>query len=133
MAWKRRRSLSEAATASRRCLGRDSRVLPTHPADGYSMESQTAQGALGAFGPIKKVASLRAQGAFGPLKKVASLRDPCPESPKMVVFASQQNKTKQNKIKRNKTKQNTADSVVRSGNDSVSIRAVFCFVLFCFV
>ena len=32
----------------------------------------------------KKVASLRAQGAlgaFGPLKKVASLRDPCPESP----------------------------------------------------
>ena len=34
-------------------------------------------------------ASLRAQGAlgaFGPLKKVASLRDPCPESPKMVGY-----------------------------------------------
>ena len=27
-----------------------------------------------------------AQGAFGPLKKVASLRDPCPESPKMVGY-----------------------------------------------
>ena len=25
-------------------------------------------------------------GAFGPLKKVASLRDPCPESPKMVGY-----------------------------------------------
>ena len=35
--------------------------------------------------------------------------------------------------KQNKTKQNTADSVVWTGNDSVSIRAVFCFVLFCFV
>ena len=48
-----------------------------------------AQGALGAFGPLKKVASLRAQGAiraFGPLKKVASLRGPCPESPKMVGY-----------------------------------------------
>ena len=29
---------------------------------------------------------LRAQGAFGTLKKVASLRDPCPESPKMVGY-----------------------------------------------
>ena len=27
-----------------------------------------------------------ALGAFGPLKKVASLRDPCPESPKMVGY-----------------------------------------------
>ena len=37
----------------------------------------STQGALGAFGPLKKVASLRAQGAlgaFGPLEKVASLR-----------------------------------------------------------
>ena len=61
-----------------------------------------------------------ALGAFGPLKKVASLRDPCPESPKMAVFASQQNKTKQN----------MADSVVWTGNDSVSIRAMFSVVLF---
>ena len=36
--------------------------------------SLRAQGALGAFGPLKKVASLRAQGAFGPIKKVALLR-----------------------------------------------------------
>ena len=43
-------------------------------------------------------------------------------APQMVDFASQQNKTKQN----------TADSVVRSGKDSDGIRAVFCFVLFCF-
>ena len=27
-----------------------------------------------------------ALGAFGPLTKVASLRDPCPESPKMVGY-----------------------------------------------
>ena len=47
------------------------------------------KGALGDFGPLKKVASLRAQGglgAFGPLKKVASLRDPCPESPEIVGY-----------------------------------------------
>ena len=43
----------------------------------------------GSVGKPRKVASLRAQGAlgaFGPLKKVASLRDPCPESPKMVGY-----------------------------------------------
>ena len=32
-----------------------------------------AQGDQGAFGPPSKIASLQAQGAFGPLKKVASL------------------------------------------------------------
>ena len=38
---------------------------------------------------LLKVASVRAQralGAFGSLKKVASLRDPCPESSKIVGY-----------------------------------------------
>ena len=42
-------------------------------------------GAQGALGPLKKGAQ-GALVAFGPLKKVDSLRDPCPESPKMVGY-----------------------------------------------
>ena len=99
------------------------------------------QGALGAFGPLQKVASLRAQGAlgaFGPLKKVASLRAQgaqgafwAPEKKSLrsgIMTGIPQDGSFREPAKQNKTKQNTADSVVWTGNDSVSIRAVFCFV-----